>query len=145
MSTKKIDIIAASEMMREFEAKLVSNQDEGADPWTRRCATGIILIENPQTGKIVRTDLVISVNLDENGQLDEASQNPAVIHNAPNHTPQHEFIRLMSRNGSRGVWPWFSRQIAALLGTDTLLRHTPPEEEIPVSADVLGTPDDMPV
>ncbi len=121
---------------------IAAHAPETTPEWPQRCATSQILLRN-EDGKIIETDMFFSANLTEDGKFDTDAQNPLVIHNAPDGSPQHQYVRVMVKQQNQKTWPWIAQQFSAFVA-GFMDRRTPPMEEEPESAEALGKPDAVP-
>ena len=110
--------------------------------WPQRCATAQVLLRNEE-GKIIETDMFLSANITEDGQFDTDAQNPLVIHNAPDGTPQHQYVRVMVKQQNRTTWPWVAKMFSAFAKGFMDIR-TPSIDAEPEEAQNLSTPDSVP-
>jgi len=127
-NSKSINFVEARELVAAHQAKKVPE----AGVWPKRCATARVLFENT-AGDIAKTDLYISIEIDENGQFNTQTRNPVVIHNAPGGIPRHEYCYLQVKDQRTKVRPWMDEMMSAF-AVELFDVQIPAQEETPEEA-----------
>jgi hypothetical protein len=123
----------AGDIIRQYAEQ--KGQDEGTASWPKRCATSQICFLNSK-GRLVKSDLFISVEVDEHGEFNPEANNPVAIHNAPGGVPQHEYGLLRVKDQRGQTRPWVTKAMSAM--TAMVFDHHVPATETPAEEAKAG-------
>ena len=140
MVEKNVQFVDARDLIAAQAGTTAGEQRE----WPHRCAVANVWFEVPSNGRLIKTRMVASFEVDANGKFDPTTRNPVVFYNT--HDGQHTNCWLpLFVKGTNGmpVRREFKEEFDAII--PELDHHTPKRLMAPTvaQAENLGSPTEV--